>query len=94
MFVVAIEFIRLNVIPLKCVSVSNQECNVRPTIMNINSNEPLFYSYSILVNKCSSSYNNVNDPYAKLCIPDVVNDMNINLYINYLHGNLQEYYLI
>ena len=37
----------LNVIPLKCVSMINQECKVRPEIININSNEPLFYPYSI-----------------------------------------------
>ena len=33
----------LNAFPLKCVSVNNQECKVRPKIININSNEPLFY---------------------------------------------------
>ena len=67
MFSVVIGFIGLNikVIPLKCVSISNQECKVRPTIMNINKNEPLFYIYSILVNKCSVSFNNINDLYAK-----------------------------
>ena len=67
MFNVVIGFIGLNIkaIPLKCVSISNQECKVRPTIMNINKNEPLFYIYSILVNKCSVSFNNINDLYAK-----------------------------
>ena len=44
----------------------------RPKVININSNDPSFYPYSILVNKCSGSCNNINDPYAKLCIPDVV----------------------
>ena len=33
----------LNTIPLKCVSMSNQECKLRPVIMDINSNEPSFY---------------------------------------------------
>ena len=61
-----------NTIPLKCVSINNQECKIRPEIININSNEPLFYPYSIKVNKCSCSCNNVNDPYSKLCVPDVV----------------------
>ena len=47
-FVVAIGFIELsvkplNAIPLKCVSMSNQERKVRPAILNINSNESLFY---------------------------------------------------
>ena len=32
--------------------------------MNINSNKPSFYPYSIRVNKCSVSCNNINDPYA------------------------------
>ena len=66
----------LNVIPLKCVSKNNQECKVRPEILHINSNESSFYSYSILVNKCSGSCNNINEPYAKLCIPNVVKNMN------------------
>ena len=69
-----------NAIPLKCVSMSNQECKIRPAIRNINSNEPLFYSYSVLVNKCSGSCNDVNNPYAKLCVPEVVKDMNIEVF--------------
>ena len=48
--------------------------------MNINNNEPLFYSYSILVNKYSDSYNDINNPYAKLCTPDVVKNMNIKVF--------------
>ena len=41
----------LNAIPFKCVSMSNQECTVRPAIINISTSEPLFYPYSILVNR-------------------------------------------
>ena len=49
----------------------NRECKIYPEIININSNVPLFYPYSILVNKCSGnkgSRNNINDPYTKLCV--------------------------
>ena len=53
---------------LKCVSMNNREFKVRPEIMNINSNETLFYPYSILVNKCSSSGNDINNFYTKLCV--------------------------
>ena len=56
---------------LKCVSINNQECTARPEVINVNSNETLFYPYSILVNKCSSSCNSTNDLFAKLCLPDV-----------------------
>ena len=58
--------------PFECVSMNNQECRVRPEILNISSNVPLFYSFSIKTNKCSASCNNINNPYAKLCVPDVV----------------------
>ena len=64
----------------KCISMNNQECKIRPEIININSNEPLFYSYSIKVNKCSGSCNNINNPYSKLCVPDVVKNMNIKVF--------------
>ena len=29
--------------PLECVSMKNQECKVRPEMVNVNSNEPVFY---------------------------------------------------
>ena len=57
---------------LECVSMNNQECKVRPEIVNVNSKEPIFYPFIIKTSRCSSSCNNINDPYAKLCVPDVV----------------------
>ena len=62
---------------LECVSMNNQECKVRPEIVNVNSNETLFYPFSIKTIRCSGSCNNINDPYAKLCVPDVVKNLNI-----------------
>ena len=37
----------LNVNSLECVSVSNQKCKIRSEIINVNTNEPIFYPYSI-----------------------------------------------
>ena len=45
----------------------NQECKVRPGIINVNSNEPVFYPFSIKTSKCSGSCNNINDLFAKIC---------------------------
>ena len=59
---------------------STQECKLRPEIINIDSNEPSFYSYSVKVSKFSSSCNNINDPYAELCTPDVVKNMNVKVF--------------
>ena len=37
----------LNLNSLKCVSINNQECKIRSEIINVNTNEPMFYPYSI-----------------------------------------------
>ena len=52
-FAVAMTF--LFVTHQKGVSINNQECKVRPEIINIKSNEPLFYIFSVKINKCSGS---------------------------------------
>ena len=69
-----------NVNSLSCISMNNQECKVRPEIVNVNSNEPLFYPFSIKTSKCSGSCNNINDPYGKLCVPDVVKNLNVKVF--------------
>ena len=65
---------------LDCISMKNQECKIRPEIININSNNPIFYSFSIKINKCSSNCNNISDPYAKICIPDAVKKLNLKVF--------------
>ena len=65
---------------LECVSISNQECKARPKIIDINNNEPVFYPYSIKVNKCRGSCNNISDSYAKLCVPDIVKNINLRVF--------------
>ena len=59
---------------------TNQECKVRPEIINVNSDEPLFYPFSIKTSKCSGSCNKINDPYAKMCVPNVVKNVNIKVF--------------
>ena len=52
-FFTAIKFFSFNVLnvnSLKCVSINNQECKITPEIINLNTNEPLFYRYSIKIN--------------------------------------------
>ena len=55
-----------NVKSLERMSMINQKCMSRPKIIDTNANEPVFYLYSIKINKCSGSCNNINDPFAKL----------------------------
>ena len=72
--------IPLNVIPQSCISMNNQPCKARPEIVNVNSNNPIFYPFSIKTSKCSGNCNNINDPYAKICVPDVVKDLNVKVF--------------
>ena len=67
---------------LECISVINQKCKARPKIIDLNKNEPVFYLLSIKVNKCSGDCNNINDPMAKLCVPDIVKVFNMLARIN------------
>ena len=59
---------------------SYQECRARPKIIDVNNNEPVFYPYSIRLNKCSGSCSNINDPYAKLCVPDIIKSINVKVF--------------
>ena len=59
---------------------TNKECKVRPEIVNVNSNQPVFNPFSIKTSKCSGSCNNTNDPYAKMYVPDVVKNLNVNVF--------------
>ena len=65
---------------LSCISVNNQVCKLRPEIINVNSDEPVFYPFSIKTSKCSGSCNNINDPYAKMCVPDVIKSISVTVF--------------
>ena len=51
---------------------NNQECKVRLAIVNVSSDEPVFYPFNIKTSKCSGSCNNINDSYPKMCVADIV----------------------
>ena len=40
----------------------------------------MFYPYSVKVNKCKGSCNTINDPYAKISVPDNTTNTNIKLF--------------
>ena len=65
---------------LDCISMKNRECKVRPEIISINSNNVIFYPFSINVNKCNGNCNNINDSYANICLPDIVKNLNIKIF--------------
>ena len=64
---------RLSAIPLSCISMNNQSCKARPEVFNVNSNNPIFYPFSVRTSKCSGNCNNINAPYAKICVNETKN---------------------
>ena len=67
---------------LECVSVTNQKCMPRPKILDVNEGlgEALFYPHNVLVNKCSGSCDTINNPMAKLCVPNMIKEINMKVY--------------
>ena len=65
-----------NAYSLSCISMNNQECKTRPQIVNVNRDE----QFSIKTSKCSGSCNNINYPYGKVCVPDVVKNLNAKVF--------------
>ena len=67
---------------LECVSVVNQKCMPRPKILDVKEGvgEALFYPYNVLVNKCSGSCDSLDNPMTKLCVPNVIKRVNMQVY--------------
>ena len=67
---------------LECVSFVNQKCMPRPKILDVNEGvgEALFHPYNVLVNKCSGSCDTLNNPMAKMCVPNIIRRINMKVY--------------
>ena len=67
---------------LECVSVVNQKCMPRPKILDVNEGvgEAIFYSYNVLVNKCSGICNTLDNPMSKICVPKIIKNVNMQVY--------------
>ena len=79
LFISLIKVLKVNA--LECVSVINQKCMPRPKILDVNEGvgEALFYPYNVLVNKCSGSCNTLDNPMTKLCVPNVIKRVNMQV---------------
>ena len=94
-FVKKVFFVRLTILSsftnanlLSCVLMKNQERKTRPQVVNnINGDEPVFLPFSIKASKRSGSCNNINHPYAKMCVLDVVKNLNVKVFNLMLRTN-------
>ena len=65
---------------LSCISINNHECKTRPQVINFNGDEPVFFPFTINTSKSSGSCNNITYPYAKICVPDLVKNLNVKVF--------------
>ena len=67
---------------LECLSVINRKSMSRPKILDVNEGvgEALFYPHNVLVNKCSGSCDTINNPMAKLYVPDIIKRVNMQVF--------------
>ena len=86
-FVKKVSFLQIKILSnftnstlLNCISMKNQECKTRQQVININSNNPIFYPFSIKTSKYSGNCNNINNPYPKICVHDVIKDLNVKVF--------------
>ena len=71
---------------------SNQPCKARPEIINVSTNNPIFYTFSVKTSKCNGNCNNINDPYAQICVPDVVKNLKVKVF-NLMSRNNETRYI-
>ena len=69
-----------NVNSLKCVSMNNHGCKIRTEISNLNTSERISYPFSIKINRCKGSCNTINNPYAKICFPSQIKNINVKVF--------------
>ena len=58
----------------------NQNSKTRPQVVNVNSNNLIFYPFSIKTSKCSGNSKNINYPYAKISVPDIIKNLNAKVF--------------
>ena len=65
----------LSVMTVKnCLLLQDQKCAVRKVIID---NEYMTFCYKVKVDKCVKSCNDVENPYFKVCLPDVVKNISV-----------------
>ena len=68
----------------KCVSLSNQKCEIQPTLIDLHPNqysqELHYYPFVVKLDKYVGSYNALNDLSNKVYDPNKTEDLNIHVF--------------
>ena len=76
----------------KCVSPSNQNCEISPTIVHLYLNEYNqelhYYSLALNLDKCVGSGNTLNDSSNRICHLNKTEDLNVHVFKMINHANV------
>ena len=61
----------------KCLFLSNELCMARPTLIDLNPVELKYYSFMIILEKCTGCCNALS---SKICVPKETKDMNVKVF--------------
>ena len=76
--------------PINSLTLNNRSRQARPTLVNINSDENQF---TVSVNKRGGCCNTIDDPYARVCVPNKVKKINVKVF-NSVPGVNETTYLL
>ena len=62
---------------LKYISLKNQECKVREIVVE---SDRMTFPCDNKVNRCSGNCNNITNPYAKVCVPDIIKNVTAKVF--------------
>ena len=65
-------------------SLSNQKCEIQPTLINLHPNEysqeSHCYPFAVKLDRCVGSCNTIADLSNKVCVPNKTEDLNLNVF--------------
>ena len=68
----------------KCVSLSNQKCEIQPTLINLDANEYSqefrYYPFLVKLDRCFGSYDTLNDVCNKASILNKTKNLNLSVF--------------
>ena len=64
----------------KCMSLNNEQCKIRLTLIDLNTAELRYYSFMITLSKCNGICNTVSEISGKTCDPTKTEDVSFSLF--------------
>ena len=64
----------------KCVSLSNETCVARPTLINLNPIGLKYYPFMVTPDKCNKSFYVVDDLSTNICVPSKTKEVNVKIF--------------